>query len=195
MKIVQCVAFSFVVCALSLTEASAQTKINNCTIITAPGSYVLSRNITASGTDQVCILIAADFVNLDLAGYTIAGPGSGNVFSDGIAVDACCNRQGIKVHSGIVTNFRNNGVYLPGIGMSVEQVAAIANGNYGIFVGAAGAFDINGHRVVGNRALNNRVGIAVNCPAVVLENVAAGNGTQIQTALFDCTALENSPAP
>jgi hypothetical protein len=50
-----------------------------CTVITKPGSYVLAKNITATQRDlrtvpnrvPACIVIVADFVSLDLHGYTI----------------------------------------------------------------------------------------------------------------------------
>src|SRR5512137_1290411 len=60
------------------------TLIYGCTIISKPGPYVLAKNITAKMSDlkrvvaegfPACIVIVADFVTLDLRGYTIKGPG------------------------------------------------------------------------------------------------------------------------
>jgi hypothetical protein len=189
-------AFSFVL-ALGAGVARAQTKINSCGTITESGPYVLSKDITASATDLitagpgfVCIVIAADFVTLDLAGYTISGPGVGSVSTFGIANDI--SRQGTVVRSGTVTNFGTFGIFLQGSGMTVEHIRAMNNGSTGIAVEGG-----RGHRIVGNILVGNLVfGIVVTCPAVVLENVASGNGFDtIQASGAGCTLAENSPAP
>ena len=46
--------------------------ISKCTKITKPGSYVLTRNLTARGD---CLVVAASFVTLDLGGFVITGEG------------------------------------------------------------------------------------------------------------------------
>ena len=184
--------------ALAPGIAGAQTKISGCTTISAPGPYELSKNIAATASDlqpipgtgtTACILVAADFVALDLAGYTITGPSSGN--NIGISTDVS-TRKGIEVRSGAVTKF-SDGIFLQGSGHTVKHVRAIGNADFGIDVEATGS------RIVGNTANDNGlVGIKVLCPAVVLENLAVGN-TDMQidedTTAGVCTSLENNPAP
>jgi hypothetical protein len=52
--------------ALSSGSALAAS-INKCTTIGKPGSYTLTRNLRATGGD--CLVVAADFVTIDLGGW------------------------------------------------------------------------------------------------------------------------------
>lgn len=113
--------------------------IGNCTVIDTPGSYVLAHNITAAqkelksvlGSEPSCILVVADFVTLDLNGYTIAGPGSGfGVYSTGPG------RRATQVHNGSVTNFER-GIALEGYSHKCERVRALGN-NVGISLDGGG---------------------------------------------------------
>ena len=52
--------------------------IEKCRTSDKPGSYKLVNNLTLSTTPGTCLLITADFVTLDLAGFTITGPGIGS---------------------------------------------------------------------------------------------------------------------
>lgn len=187
--------------------AHAQTKINDCTTITEPGSYVVTKNIRATSTNLIpppvgnelpsCILIAADFVTLDLAGFTIDGSNL-TTFANGINAPAINgpSHKGIVVHSGTVANFPGTGVHLFGNGHTVHDIRAFNNSFVGIAVGG-GVFEPNGHRIIGNTAISNgQEGIVVLCPAVVLENVASGNGSLDISAISGClTGVQNSPAP
>jgi len=113
------------------------TEITGCTVIDKPGSYYLSRNITAtqnslksrSGTYPSCILILADFVTFDLEGHTISGPGLG---PSGFAVyssdDLSPSHKGTHIRNGIVTKFER-GIALEGEGHRVERVRAQGNGD------------------------------------------------------------------
>jgi len=64
-------------------RASAQSQdaqegpreIEKCQTIDKPGSYKLVKNLTFSGTTGTCLVITANFVAIDLAGFTISGPG------------------------------------------------------------------------------------------------------------------------
>ncbi len=180
--------------------------ITNCTTITQPGSYVVTNNITATaatvqptnfpagGNIPACIVIATNFVTLDLAGHTI----DGSTLSVGAGISSYdpSHDNVTFVHSGIVANFPNGGVALTGDGHTVKDVRAIHNGAGISLFGSLGGF-----RVIGNTVLNNRLaGLTVSCPAVLLENVATGNvdGTdamQIQTFGTNCVSQQNSPAP
>ena len=182
--------------------------VNGCTTIEQPGLYVLMRTFTAppqnfspAVENQVaCIVIAADFVTLDMAGNTIIGPGTCSKCV-GVATDR--DRRGVTVRDGSVTGFKN-GVQLIGPGPTIEHVRAIANSGIGIIVGSnfiATASSIGG-RVVGNSAVDNLLGgILVQCPAVVLENIAVSGGGPASIEASPgpgpapCTLLQNSPAP
>ena len=50
-------------------------EIEKCQTISKPGSYKLVNNLTFTGTTGTCLLISADNVTIDLAGFTITGPG------------------------------------------------------------------------------------------------------------------------
>ena len=56
-------------------RAEGATEIEKCQTISQPGSYKLVNNLTfRSTTGGTCLLITADFVTIDLAGFTITGP-------------------------------------------------------------------------------------------------------------------------
>jgi len=99
-------------------NATAETSISTCAVIDKPGSYALANNIKATqrnmkGSAPACILIVADFVTLDLEGYTIEGPGTGfGVYSTG----GLTGRRATQVRNGTVTNFER-GVSLEGDGL------------------------------------------------------------------------------
>jgi hypothetical protein len=180
-------------------QANAQDKhvttISNCTVIDTPGAYQVGKVITATLRELIfdpvvfiptCIIIAADFVTLDLGGNTIIGPGSG------LGIASRGGTRGIKVHSGSVTNF-DFGVVMDGNSHTVEYVRGIGNRDGGIAVGLAEA----GHRAIGNVTNNNgTVGLVVTCPSVVVGNVATNNNPafDIQT-IGACTRSDNSPPP
>ena len=91
--------------------AGGPKKINKCMTITKSGSYIVIKNLRASAkTNGNCIIIDADFVTLDLNGFTLTGLGNdtGNGVSDYGYV-----RQGIVVRNGKVTKF-STGIRLYG---------------------------------------------------------------------------------
>jgi parallel beta-helix repeat protein len=182
------------------TALAAVTGISGCTTLTHSGPYVLTKNITATAATMKpvwagfwvgCIVIAADFVTVDMAGYVITGDGTGGK-TMGIS-QADQNRKGDVVRSGTVTNFAI-GVDFVGTGHTIEHVNASANG-IGI--------DINGgtgHRVIGNTTNNNQgIGIFIQtCSHLLLENAATGNpaGSDIVEQVAACNnRQENLPAP
>lgn len=175
--------------------------------ITEPGSYIVTNNIVATaatlqptnfplgGSVPSCIVIAANFVSLDLAGHVIDGSAVPTP-ANGISCHDPSTANFAFVHSGVVANFTGIGVDLVGDGHAVDHIRSV-NNNVGISVfGVSGAF-----RLSGNTAVNNRfAGLSVNCPAVLVGNVATGNGDQTdasQIGMFgsNCTREENSPAP
>jgi hypothetical protein len=119
-------------------EPALGAVISECTTIGKPGSYVLTRNLTAAGD---CVVIAADFVTLDLAGWVITGDGStGRGVTGG--------GRGITVRNGTVTGF-SLGVML-GAGAVVEKVRAIDNGGDGAGIATGSSSMISGNTVSGS---------------------------------------------
>ncbi|MDP9161474.1 MAG: hypothetical protein M3O09_14735 [Acidobacteriota bacterium] len=188
--------FVFVICSPSIW--GAPIPISSCAKINASGSYVLTKNITAtaaamkpvwpSPTFLSCIIIAADNVTLDLAGYVITGPGSAN--TSGVSQDTT-TRNGDVVHSGAVNNFET-GVMFAGSGHTIQNINASKNGD-GIYIHLQ-----SGNRVIGNTANNNsRYGLNIeSCPNVLLENMANGNAIADIYDRGSCDVRqENSPSP
>src|SRR5262245_3109539 len=73
------------------------TLITSCQTLSVPGSYILGKSLTAVGT---CLVIAADFVTLDLDGQVVTGNGTGLGITDNSSA-----RQGLAVRNGTVTGF------------------------------------------------------------------------------------------
>jgi hypothetical protein len=114
-------------------------EIEKCQTIDKPGSYKLVNNLTLSAIPGTCLLITADFVTIDLAGFTITGPGIASPFGPGsVAIMAPFSSSGspagIAVRNGSISNF-NVGVSL-GDGSIVEGLRVSRCGQLGI--GAAG---------------------------------------------------------
>jgi hypothetical protein len=192
-----------VVCVTLPRKAHAQSgpqAITACTRITQPGSYIVVNNIKATTANLIpsdwgipgCLVIAADFVTLDLGGFTLFGPGSG-INAVGVITGSYAYR-GATVRSGEVTNFFI-GIYLgssigKGGGYVVEHVTAIGNSSTGIEVYTDGA------RVVGNVAISNGAeGFLILCPSVVAQNMAVSNSSGQIVEWGTCTSSENNPAP
>jgi hypothetical protein len=143
--------------AWSQTTLSADgiQSVSSCKVIDKPGSYALAKNIAARQQDlrsvgPSCILIVADFVSLDLRGYTVSGPGSG------FGIYSTANSSGqypsaTYVRNGSVTNFER-GIALEGDGHTAENVRLAKNG-------AGLTLDGTGSRAEGVHALNNGNGI------------------------------------
>src|SRR5262245_25983600 len=77
-------------------EVAALRPIDTCGTITHAGSFILTTNLVAQGD---CLIVAADFVTIDLNGYTISGNGTG------FGVTDLPGRQGVVVLNGTVMNF------------------------------------------------------------------------------------------
>ena len=101
-------------------------------VITNPGSYVVTENLTLSGAGVTGIVIRADRVAIDLNGFTLRGPGSSSGF--GIAQTS---GSVATVRNGFVANWKGpvkGGIVLGGRNNRVESVT-VADCAYGIFGG------------------------------------------------------------
>src|SRR5437899_6709268 len=119
-----------VVLGLSTIAAEAQGPglISSCQPITQPGSYFLTRNLTATGS---CLTIQANFVTLDLGGFVITGNGTGS----GIAATPI---QAITVRNGTVTNFSIGVNFKSAHDATIERLRVIGNSSGGL-IGEPGA--------------------------------------------------------
>jgi hypothetical protein len=128
----------FVLTVLCATSSFAQTLINQSNIssfpyvISTPGSYKLSSNITVSSTGVDAFNIEATGVTLDLGGYTISGPMS-------CTSSSCTNTSssiGIYAYQGGATV--QNG-FIKGFNVCLEQSTGVAQNlnvlscSYGIY--------------------------------------------------------------
>jgi parallel beta-helix repeat protein len=180
--------------------------------ISQPGSYKLVTNLTFTGTTGVCLQITADFVTIDLAGFTISGPGNPNFTSNETAIAAGNDTTGIVARNGSISGFVV-GVDLGGDGSIVEglrvsqgvlfgiEATGIVRGNTVLHISGFGPGAGTGTSatgtVTGNYASGNRAsGIRIGQGSTVIGNTASGNGDGI---LVDCpsnvtdnTAVGNS---
>ena len=95
--------------------------IDKCQTISQPGSYKLINNLTFKGpANSACLSITANFVTLDLAGFTITGI-SQNDQQPRAAIEADGNTTGITVRNGSISGAGFTvGVNLGGDGSLVE---------------------------------------------------------------------------
>ena len=101
--------------------------------IDSPGVYCLDRSISTPMEAGVAILIAADDVTLDLAGFTLAGTADTDTKADGIVAEG---RRNVTVRDGTVTGFLR-GVSLASVGGNlVERIRA--HGNFRVGIHASG---------------------------------------------------------
>jgi hypothetical protein len=176
------------------------TEIEKCQTISKSGSYKLVNNLTFTGTTGVCLQITADFVTIDLVGFTISGPGNPNGTSNTTAVRG--GATGIAVRNGSISGFVT-GVDLGGDDSIVEGLrvhggdgptelgigaTGIVRGNTvdGIFGFPGGGIGISATGIVtGNYATNNRIaGIGIGQGSTVIGNTSTHNG--LFGILVDC---------
>ena len=94
-------------------RARAGTPISACGMLSAPGNYFLTSNLTATSD---CIVIAASNVGIDLKGKTITGNGTGS----GITDDGTARNYAI-IENGRIRNFSR------GINLFTSGAAIISN--------------------------------------------------------------------
>lgn len=98
--------------------------------ISAPGTYVLSRNLTARSTDGIDV--NASNVTIDLGGYTlnqrVPGNGSGIFVTSGMS--------NVSVQNGVINGFYNGVFFGTGSGDTLINVELLAIGNVGVFTEA-----------------------------------------------------------
>lgn len=101
-------------------------------VISEPGSYILVETLTVSAPAVTAILVDADNVTIDLAGFQIVGPGKGS--GSGLGIDTTI-RSNVVVKNGTVSSFGSVCVHLPGSNNRAQQLTVRSCGGDGIFVG------------------------------------------------------------
>jgi hypothetical protein len=183
-------------------------EIEKCQTISHLGSYKLVKNLTFTGIGE-CLLITADFVTIDLGGFTISG-GTNAAF--GITGPFSGRRlQGIAVRNGSISGF-TRGVNLTNADGSIVEGLRVVGGNTGTDINGITANGIvKGNTVMsyevgieatgtvtGNYAdLNSDVGLSIQPGSTVIGNTAT-NGPHFGLAvvcpanLTDNTAVNNT---
>jgi len=153
--------------------AGAVTPINDCTTISSPGSYALTRNIGNSATSVFCISITSSDVVLDGAGYTIDG------------TDAPSTNYGVYVYNpaSVLTNVNLQNLILKkwkvGINYSNAQNGILSGNNVsgnsggGISLSSSSNNMLSGNNVSNN--LNTGISLSSSNGNTLSGNIATSN--------------------
>jgi parallel beta helix pectate lyase-like protein len=127
--------------------AFAATAVSSCRTISSPGNYVLTSNLTSTGT---CLVITARGVALDFNNHTITGNGTGDGIDDGgtqflniviangtvkgfnIGINFPTNGEALAINNMTVLNNTSTGIVINGFGQSLTGVKSTGNGGAGI---------------------------------------------------------------
>lgn len=190
---------------IAINAANTPGNINGTFVITQPGSYYLTGNVTGE-VGKHGILIGSDGVTIDLNGFTLTGvPGA---FS-GVGHSVSSYRN-VTVRNGTATGWAN-GVAITGAGNRVEGVRASENVGNGILLSTNGIIESctasdNGTNgiSVGNGCvvrgctsyLNDSTGIASTGSVTVADCSAYNNATGFNIGLgstvIGCSARDNT---
>jgi hypothetical protein len=173
------------------------SEIEKCQTIDKPGSYKLVNNLKA-GLNADCLVITANFVTIDLAGFTITGNttsvrsgtgilaqpssrglvaiavrnGSISNFFDAVDLSSATGSvvEGLRVFGGSGNPFSNSGITANGVvkGNTVIEIPGSATGSSAIT--ATGT--VTGNYVIGSRTL----GYVIGPGSTVIGNTSAGAG-------------------
>lgn len=190
----------FIVALIQLDEAAAAPRsITKCQTIKQSGSYMLVDNLTADGD---CLVVSADFVTIDLAGFAITGKGTG----EGIKGDGTFRRV-ITIKNGAINNFADGIAFLDGIQILVERMTVVGNSGYGVTLGGTAIVkdsiisenEVDGINVgsrsviTGNTCSENKgSGIVVGNGSTVVGNTAGVNGNNGLVVLTGSTVANNT---
>jgi hypothetical protein len=161
------------------------TEIEKCQTIDKPGSYKLVKNLTFTVPPNggSCLLITADFVTIDLAGFSISFSGPMG-FSSGISVmpPSGGTLVGITVRNGSISSVSpgqiSAGVDLGGaIGSIVEGLHVSSTGLTGI----AAAGIVKGNTVTGVTHPN---AVGISATGLVTGNYVSGNRNGMTIGAF-----------
>jgi len=170
------------------------------------GSYKLTGNLSVPDADTTAVLITADYVTLDLNGFSLRGKTvctgspvtSCSPTGTGVGIEAS-NRSGIVVRNGQIFGMGSAGIRIGPYGR-IEQVIVQSNGVFGLVtdVGALvsgcvivrnyayGILTNTDNILVGNTIRENGEGLYADLGAIVSGNTASLNRRHgITSPLFD----------
>jgi hypothetical protein len=159
--------------------ASAGPKtITSCKTIDEPGSYLVTKNLTANGD---CLKVAVAGVTIDLGGWVLTGNGTGVGIQDLYA-----GAQATVVRNGMVRGF-DDGIALSQGNNIIEHVRVLNSASVGISVGPGSLVK---NSVVSNSAT---FGIGLSCPASAIGNTVTNNGLDDNIIMFGagCVSFHN----
>jgi hypothetical protein len=141
--------------AAAESSAFAATPIAGCSVLSAPGSYVLANDIinpALPSTGGFCILASVDRVTLDLGGHTISSSSS--------TASAIGGEHSFVVRNGTIKGFKF--AVAAGPNATVENLVIDS-------VAATGINVVDG-RVEGNTIVNTPDGIVTDRPSIIARN-------------------------
>jgi len=143
--------------------------------ISQSGSYRLSGNLTVTDFNTTAIQITADFVTLDLNGFSIVGPA---FCTNGPATTCPALGKGIGVQAGGDQKFGPSGVRV--LNGSVRGM------DLGVLMTGDGSF-------VEKVTAHNNAGGGMSVAGSVIESAATHNGSFgiLATTVRDCTSVQN----
>ena len=128
-------------------------EIDNCTLISVPGTYVLNRDIINSNNPS-CIQITANNVSLDGVGHTVDGIDSGK----GVYVhNQYSQLTNVTIKNLTVTDWETGINYENTRNGSIVGINASSNSNYGIYLSSS-----SNNNLTDNTADSNGYGIFLN---------------------------------
>jgi hypothetical protein len=171
-------------------------EIRKCQTIRQSGSYKLVNNLKI-GPDANCLVITADFVTIDLAGFTITGGGSNALQGAGsgiVALSSSGNLVGIAVRNGSISNFAN-GVDLASANGSIVEGLRVSGDGAGTNVGIVANGIVRGNTVIGIFGIGPGHGDGISATGTVTGNYVTGSrGAQIAVGQGS-TVIGNTVGP
>jgi len=117
-------------------------------IISKPGSYIVTRDLSLTTLDTPGILITTGSITLDLNGHTLWGPGK-TAGVTGAAIGVSVSSSNIIVRNGTIREWRSIGVdAMNAENSQFESLCCYNNGSYGIVGGY-------GSKITGNTCTYN----------------------------------------
>jgi hypothetical protein len=163
---------------LGNSVAFAQTVIRQRDVpfvIKRPGSYVLGSNLVVNNPNVNAILVDADNVTIDLAGFAIIGPSVGPT-GQGSGINTTV-RNNVTVRNGTVRGFFDPAaacVHLDGhLNNRVENLRVQDCPAVGVYVSPGGM-------VIGSQVSNCGGGIHADAGSLVLNNTLFGNAQALR---------------
>ncbi|OHB59680.1 MAG: hypothetical protein A2167_00675 [Planctomycetes bacterium RBG_13_46_10] len=183
--------------------------------ISQSGSYCLTQNLTHTNQNTNAIEVNADNVTIDLAGFSLIGPGSNSGASSGIHMNG---RANVEIRNGTITGFGDSGIWEEdseaATGHRVISVRVLSNGGTGIELASqnnlvkdctvsnnclavttawGGISCSHASSIIGNVVSNHGVfsGIITDSGCTISGNTVSGNGWGIRV-WYGCNVTGNT---